>query len=393
MNPFISQAQDLFEYSQEMRRDFHRHPELGFKEVRTAGIVARELTEFGMEVTAGVAGTGVVAMLETGKPGPVLLIRADMDALPIVEETGAEYASQNPGVMHACGHDGHTTILLTVAKILNTNKEKLKGTVKFIFQPDEEGVNGAKAMIEAGVLENPRPQKILGLHLWNQKPVGWLGLVPGAIMSGSDTFTIRLKGKGGHGGIPQQTIDPIVASANLILALQSIVSRNLAPIQSGVVSVCKIQAGETYNVIPPAVLLQGTTRYFEKEVQEVINRRLGEIVQGISDAMRIEPELEIKMSTPPVVNDRMTTESLQQFARKEFPQAKIATDYQTMVAEDMAFYLEEIPGTFFLAGSANDEKGLNYSHHHPRFDFDENVLPFAASFLASAARELLMKDE
>src|SRR5664280_913064 len=202
MADFISEAQSLFEYSQSLRRDFHAHPELGFHEVRTSGIVAQELNKLGLEFNTGIAGTGVVALLEGAKPGPVILVRADMDALPIVEETGAEYASQNPGVMHACGHDGHTAILLTVARMLLAHRQELAGTVKFMFQPAEEGMGGAEKMIEGGVLENPEVERVLGLHLWNEQPVGWFGISNGSMMAGAEIFTIKVDGKGGHAATP-----------------------------------------------------------------------------------------------------------------------------------------------------------------------------------------------
>ena len=210
------EAQELFPYTRDLRRDFHRHPELGFQEVRTAGIVARELTEMGLEVSTGIGKTGVVATLEGARSGPVLLVRFDMDALPIQEETGVEYASQTPGVMHACGHDGHTAIGLTVAKILDAHKDDLGGTVKLVFQPAEEGLGGAEAMVADGVLQQPKPEQCLSLHLWNDKPSGWIGITPGPVMSASDRFSVKITGRGGHGAAPHLSIDPIVAGAQVI---------------------------------------------------------------------------------------------------------------------------------------------------------------------------------
>ena len=211
MTDFLSEAQSLFEYTRSLRRDFHAHPELGFHEVRTAGIVAQELNKLGLEFNTGIAGTGVVALLEGAKPGPVILVRADMDALPILEETGAVYASQNPGVMHACGHDGHTAILLTVAKMLLAHRDELAGTVKFMFQPAEEGMGGAEKMIEGGVLENPKVDRVLGLHVWNEQPVGWFGISNGPMLAGAEIFKIKVEGKGGHGAAPHLSIDPVLA--------------------------------------------------------------------------------------------------------------------------------------------------------------------------------------
>src|SRR5512139_2496390 len=208
-----------------LRRDFHRYPELGFREIRTAGIVARELSALGLEVSTGIAETGVVALLEGARPGPVLLLRFDMDALPISEETGAEYASQTPGIMHACGHDGHTAIGLTVAKILHAHRDQLAGTLKFCFQPSEEGINGeeiggAEMMMRDGLLDSPKVDMMLALHIWNEEPLGWLGIAGGPMMAGAELFTVKVTGKGGHGAIPHAAIDPIVASAHIVTALQ-----------------------------------------------------------------------------------------------------------------------------------------------------------------------------
>ncbi|HEY3472964.1 MAG TPA: amidohydrolase, partial [Anaerolineales bacterium] len=226
MPDFLDQARELFPYTQSLRRDFHRHPELGFREIRTAGIVSQELETLGIEVTKGVGKTGVVGLLEGARPGPTLLLRFDMDALPIIEDTGVAYASQNQGVMHACGHDGHTAIGLTVAKILHSQRDQLAGTVKFCFQPSEEGTNGeevggAEMMIRDGVLGSPEVDMALALHLWNEQPLGWLGIGGGPMMAGADLFTIKVTGRGGHGAVPHAAIDPIVASAHIITALQT----------------------------------------------------------------------------------------------------------------------------------------------------------------------------
>ena len=229
MNNFLDEAQALFEYTRNLRRDFHKHPEIGLKEFRTANIVAKELSGLGMEVKTGVGQTGVVGLIEGKAPGPVVLLRVDMDALPIQEETGAEYASENPGLMHACGHDGHVAVGLTVARILNEHRNEFCGTVKMVFQPGEEGLGGAEKMIADGVLQDPPADVALGLHVWNEKPVGWIGVVPGPVMAAADTFTVKITGRGGHGAVPDLTADPIVAAAQVVTALQSIVSRNVPP--------------------------------------------------------------------------------------------------------------------------------------------------------------------
>jgi amidohydrolase len=312
-----------------------------------------------------------------------------MDGLQVTEETGAEYASQNPGTMHACGHDGHMAILLTTARILNQRRDTLRGMVKFVFQPAEEGQGGAERMVAAGVMENPRPDHTLALHLWNERPVGWVGLTPGPLMAGSDTFTVKISGVGGHGALPQITVDPVLAAAHITTALQSIVSRNIAPLQSALISVCKLQAGETHNVMPPYAVMEGTIRYFEEPVHQKISERFRQIVEGVAQAMGCSAEINLRTLTPPVVNDAELTTRLQSMASREFPELDVDTRYQTMVSEDMAFLMNEVSGTFILMGSANFEKGLSYGHHHPRFDFDEKVLPLAANFMAAATEELL----
>lgn len=250
MTDLLDEALDLQEFTRGLRRDLHRNPELGYREVRTAGIVARELRELGMEVSTGIAETGVIGLLEGSRPGPVVLLRFDMDALPVQEETGVEYASQAAGVMHACGHDGHVAVGLTVARMLNRHKTDFAGTVKVVFQPAEEGLGGAERMIAEGALDGPRAQHSLALHFWNEKPLGWLGIPAGPLMAGADLFTIRLTGKGGHGAAPHRTIDPVAAAAQVISALQTIVSRNLSPLEAAVVTVARLRAGEAYNVIP-----------------------------------------------------------------------------------------------------------------------------------------------
>jgi amidohydrolase len=390
MVDFLSEAQALFEYTQSMRRDFHAHPELGFQEVRTSGIVARELNALGLEVRTGVGGTGVVALLEGSKPGPVLLIRADMDALPILEETGAPYSSQNPGVMHACGHDGHTAVLLTVAKMLYAHRVQLGGTIKFMFQPAEEGMGGAEKMIADGVLENPRVDVALALHVWNEKPVGWIGIPTGPAMAGAEIFKIKVVGKGGHGAVPHLAVDPILASAQIISALQGIVARNVAPLQTAVVSVCTIHGGETFNVIPPAVEMTGTIRTFETDVRTLVRDRFEKSVRSVAEGMCCNAVIDLQILTPATVNHLDTAVRVQEVAKGLFPNSDIdPANYTTMGSEDFAFILEKVPGCFFFIGSANPEKGLDAGHHHPKFDIDESALPRGAALMAAAALNIL----
>jgi amidohydrolase len=395
MSNFLQQARDIFPYTQSLRRDFHMHPELGFREVRTGGIVAKELEALGIEVTKGVGKTGVVGLLEGARPGPTILLRFDMDALPITEETGAEYTSTNPGVMHACGHDGHTAIGLTVAKILNEHKDEIQGSIKFCFQPSEEGTNGeevggALMMIRDGVLESPKVKKTLSLHLWNDKPVGWLHVAKGPVMAGADLFTIKLTGKGGHGAAPDTTVDPVVAAAHITTALQTIASRNVPPLKPVVVSVTSIHSGTAFNIIPQTAELNGTIRTFDLEIRKLVHERFEQIVSGIASSMGCQSEIAIKQVTAPVINNEEVADSVLRSVRSVFPGKDIADhSYLTMGAEDMGYMQEKADGCYFFIGSANDEKKLNYNHHHPKFDFDEEALINGVALMATAAADLL----
>ena len=395
MTDFLKQARELFPYTRSMRRDFHIHPELGFNEIRTGGIVAKELEELGIEVTKGIGKTGIVGLLEGSKPGPTLLLRFDMDALPIVEETGAEYASQTAGVMHACGHDGHTAIGLTVAKMLHKHRNQLAGTIKFCFQPSEEGYNGeeiggAEMMLRDGVLESPKVDKTLSLHLWNEKPLGWVHVAKGPVMAGAEQFLVKLIGKGGHGAVPHATIDPIVAAAQVISAAQTIVSRNVGPLETAVISFTMFHSGTAYNVIPQEAVLEGTIRTFDAAVRQKVLERFEKIIRDVSSAMGCQSEMIVKRLSPALINAEDVTASVQQAAHRILPDANHdQTPYLTMGAEDMAFMQELVPGCYFFIGSANPERGLDYGHHHPKFDFDEEALVLSAALMASAAADLL----
>jgi amidohydrolase len=394
MTDFLAEAKSLFEYTQTLRRDFHTHPELGFHEVRTGGIVAKELEALGIEVTKGVGRTGVLGLLEGAKPGPTLLLRFDMDALPIVEETGAEYASQNKGVMHACGHDGHTAIGLTVAKMLNARREHLSGTIKFCFQPSEEGnngeeVGGAEMMMRDGVLDSPKVDMTLALHLWNEKPLGWVGVTQGPVMAGAEIFTVKITGRGGHGAIPDAAVDPIIAAANVVNALQSIVSRNVAPLETAVVSVTTIHGGTAFNVIPQEVTLEGTIRTFDKGVRQKVVERFEQIARGVAEGMGCQVEINIKSITPALVNNASMTAKVQETARRVVPESNLDSEYQTMTAEDMAYILEKVPGCFFFIGSNDKSRHLDYGHHHPKFDFDEEALVRGSALMTAAAMDVL----
>ncbi len=390
MTTFPDRSNELFDQMISLRRKLHQNPELGFREVKTSAAIASALEEYGLKVEREIAQTGLVTQI-TGKQSRVNgMLRFDMDALPIQEETGLDFASLNPGVMHACGHDGHMAIGLTTARMLQEKAASLDGTMRVIFQPAEEGDGGAKQMISEGVLEHPRPDFILGLHLWNEKPLGWVGIKSGPLMAGSDTLEIKVKGKGGHGGLPQQTVDPIVCSAQIVTALQSIVSRNLSPFENAVLSLTAIHGGTAFNITPDEIAIKGTLRTFEPQVRERILQRMGEIIQGISAAMGCEDTLNVIEVTSPVVNDTQIAHYVTEIVSRKYPALTIDDSYQTTVSEDFAFYLEQVPGCFILFGSANPAKGKLYSHHHPKFDFDEDALPVAAALMADCSSDLLL---
>ncbi|MFZ4639265.1 MAG: M20 metallopeptidase family protein [Nodosilinea sp.] len=359
----------------EWRRYLHQRPELGFREWLTADFISDRLTSWGIDHQSGVAGTGLVAIIPGQQPGPVLGIRADMDALPIQEENQVPYRSQHDGVMHACGHDGHVAIALATAHYLSQHRQSFKGVVKIIFQPAEEGPGGAKPMIEAGVLTNPEVQAMVGLHLWNNLPLGTVGVRTGALMAATENFNLTIQGKGGHGALPHQTVDAIVVGAQIVNTLQSIVARNVDPIKSAVVTVGEFHGGTARNVVADVAQISGTVRYFDPDYREFFARRIDQIVAGICQSYGADYRLDYTPLYPPVINDGAMADLVRSVALAvvETP-AGIVPECHTMGGEDMAFFLQEVPGCYFFLGAANPEKALAYPHHHPRFDFDETAL-------------------
>lgn len=386
---FKTEAETLREQLVAWRRDFHAHPELGFQEHRSAKIVADKLRELGYQVQTGVANTGVVGLLEGRRPGPVVMVRFDMDALPITEANETDYVSQNPGVMHACGHDAHMAIGLGVATLVAKYKEEMAGALKLVFQPAEEGDGGAEMMVQEGVLENPRPDVVLATHVWNGKPVGTIHVTPGAIMAAADKWTCTVRGKGGHGAMPHQTVDPIVAASTIVIALQTIVSRNVSPLETAVVTVGAIKGGEAFNVIPPQVDLGGTIRTYSPEVRETVTRRMHEVIEGVASAHNATTELEITLMTPAVINDAEVTDVVRTVAEAVVGPENVFSGERTMGSEDAAFFTREVPGCYFFLGSANAERGLDAPHHNPRFDFDEDALPLGVAILMQALAHYL----
>ncbi len=357
------------------RRRLHQKPELGFREFLTAEFLTQKLQEWGIEHETGIAKTGIVATIRGSRPGKVFAIRADMDALPIQEQNKVPYKSQHDGIMHACGHDGHTAIALGTAYYLSQHRDDFAGTVKIIFQPAEEGLGGAEPMVEAGVLKNPDVDAIIGLHLWNQLPLGTVGVRSGALMAAVECFDCVIQGKGGHGAIPQQTVDSVVVGSQVVNALQAIVARNVNPIDSAVVTVGEFHAGTAHNVIADSAKMSGTVRYFNPLYKGYFGKRMEQVIKGVCDSQGATYNLHYWELYPPVINDGAIADLVRSVAEEVVESAiGVVPECQTMGGEDMSFFLQAVPGCYFFLGSANAAKGLAYPHHHPRFDFDETAL-------------------
>lgn len=385
---FQQDAHNIFDDLVRVRRDLHQHPELGFQEFRTSNLVAETLQQLGYEVQRGIAQTGIVGLLEGSQPGPTVMLRFDMDALPIQELTQGGYASKTSGVMHACGHDGHVSMGLGLARILASYQQQMVGTLKLVFQPAEEGLGGAFAMIADGVLEDPRPDVVFAMHLWTSVPYGKIRTSIGPTMAASSVFTLTVQGKGGHGAAPHESIDPILAAAHIVTALQSIVSRNVDPQESVVVTIGQMTAGTTYNVIPDHATLKGTVRSYNNEIHHIIYRRILEMARSVSTAFRCSASMETVAIVPAVINAVEPTEIVNKVAR-QIVGAENLIHSREMASEDMGYILEEIPGCYFFIGARNEEKGLIFPHHHPQFDFDERAMINGVATMAYAAANYL----
>ena len=385
-SPFLEDAEALRDEIVSIRRDLHMHPELGFQEVRTARIVAEKLGELGYEVATGVGKTGVVGLLQGGQPGErTVLLRFDMDALPIEEANDVSYRSQSPGVMHACGHDAHVAVGIGVANVLMKHRDQIPGTIKLMFQPAEEGLGGAKAMIADGVLKGPNVDVALGLHVSSQIPVGKVAFRSGPMMAASDRFEVLVKGRGGHGAHPEQTIDAVMVAAHIVVALQTIIARNLNPEEIGVVTVGAIHAGEAPNVIAETALMRGTIRSFTPETRELLHRRVKEIATGVATTFGAQAEVTSVFGVDATVNAEAPSAVVRKAAAEVFGDAHVDTNYRTTGGEDFSAVLAAVPGNFFMLGARNDERGLNFPHHNPRFDIDESSLPKGVAILCDAA--------
>jgi amidohydrolase len=356
-----------------LRRDFHKHPELDFDLPRTAEKVSEYLKGLGLEVKTGIAKTGVVGILRGGKPGPTALYRADMDALPLQEETGAEYASVNEGVMHACGHDGHMAVALGLAKLMHQRKDSMPGSVAFLFQPAEEGGGGAPAMIKEGVLDYIKPDVCFAMHLNNDEETGVVGVRPGAVFAGSGEFFVTLASGGGHGASPHQAVDLVVTAADMITSLQSVISRNVDPRDSAVVTVGQIHIGTKENILATEGKFSGTIRYFDKKVNDHIVRRVEDMLGGVARAHGAGFSFEYEPGYPATINDAAITRLVQDAVKSVAP----LSDYWTTGSEDMSFFLEKVPGCYYTVGTKSEAKGKIFPHHSGSFDIDEDALPMA----------------
>lgn len=376
------EIQEIIKEVIELRRDFHKYPELGFQEYKTSDKITEYLENLGIDVKR-MAKTGVVGVLKGKENGKTILLRADIDALPIQELNNVPYKSQNDGVMHACGHDGHTAILLGTAKILAKHKDELKGNVKFVFQPAEElPPGGAELMIREGVLENPYADKVYALHLWNLIPTGKISVRKGIFCAQADAFTIKVKGKGGHGSAPNKTVDPIIIATHMVQALQAVPSREIDPLTPFVLSVCKIQSGNTFNVIPEEAEIQGTVRSFDQDLAEKVSKRVKTIAQNISEAFLGEAEVDYQFGYPPGENDEKEAELVKEIAKEVIGEENIEDLGPSMGGEDFSYFLEKRPGAMFWLGSSNEEKGLIHPYHSAFFDFDEESMAIGIEIFA-----------
>ncbi|WP_353048605.1 M20 family metallopeptidase [Exiguobacterium sp. s127] len=380
-----SRIEQLFPEMVERRRYLHQHPELSFHEVETPNYIASRLEELGIEVRRNVGGRGVVGTIRGGKPGKTVALRADFDALPIQDEKTVDYRSTVPGVMHACGHDGHTATLLAVAEVLASQKEQLTGNVVLIHQHAEEVVpGGAREMIADGCLDGV--DVIFGTHLWSTTQLGTIGTRVGPVMAAADKFELTLFGRGGHGAKPHETIDAVLLGATIVKELQSIVSRRLDPLQQAVLTIGTLHAGNTFNVIADRAQLTGTVRTFDETVAQKIVSEMERTIKGICDAAGATYTFHYETGYPAVINDLVETRFLEAVARDVIGDTSVFEIDPTMGGEDFAYYLKEVPGTFFFTGAGD---ASHYPHHHPRFDFEEPAMVDAAKILVEATLRYL----
>jgi amidohydrolase len=384
----LEKAFQLREQIKAWRRDFHQHPELGFEEVRTSKIVAEHLESLGIEVERNIGKTGVVGVIRGKSEGPTIALRADMDALPIEDRKTVDYKSKVPGKMHACGHDSHTSMLMGAAKLLSEMPVPEKGNVKFIFQPAEEGLGGAPAMMEDGALLNPKVDAIAGLHIDPLIESGTLAVVRNQAMAAADTFEVKVIGVGGHAARPHQTVDSITIAAEVISALQHVVSRQIDPLDPAVLTIGKITGGTATNIIAPEVTFIGTVRTLNPEVREAMPGKMESIIKGITEAFGASYEFEYDMGYPSVINDDQMVDLLEKTAIELIGNDKFNYMRPSMGGEDFSYYTKEVPGVFFRLGAMKD---VTYPLHHPMFDINDDILPLGSAALVQLALNYLNK--
>lgn len=383
MADYLSEATKIESEIIDWRRDFHRNPELSFEEVRTAGIVADFLAQLGLEVRTKVGKTGVVGLLRGAHPGPTILMRFDMDALPMQEANQTDYASIVPNVMHSCGHDTHVAMGMGTARLLAAHRDDLHGNVKFMFQPAEENGGGAAAMIADGVLENPRPQMSFGIHIHSQTPSGVFGIADGAVLSAADTFYCKITGKGGHGAEPHATIDPVVTTAQIINLLQTIVSRNVNPFDPVSISIGSIHAGTAFNIIPHTAEMKASIRTYRPETRLLVLRRIREIIEGTAQLMGAQADLVMSELLPATINDPVIAAQVRTLATKIVGKENIDPENRSTASEDFSLVLREVPGVYIVVGAAR--KPGDYPHHNPLFDIDESTMKLGVALMCDIA--------
>lgn len=373
------------------RRHLHQFPELSFHERVTSQWIALRLEGMGCSFRSGVGGHGLVVSIKGGQPGPVVALRADIDALPIQDEKDCAYASKVPNVMHACGHDGHTAALLAVASYYMEHKEQIAGERRLLFQPAEEVTpGGAKPMIEDGALDGV--DAIFGVHLWTPIPYGYVASKPGPFMAAADEFEIDITGRGGHGGLPHQAVDAIVVGSAVVQAVQSIVSRSVNPLHPAVVTIGSFKAGSTNNIIAEKCKMKGTVRSFDEQSRFLIHERLESIVRHICEMHGAAYELQMRIGYPPVVNDDHEAERFFRVGASLFGQDAVQHSDALTVAEDFSYYLKEVPGCFMFVGAGGEECGAVHSHHHPKFDIDERAMVKSAALLIGMAEDFVRQE-
>jgi amidohydrolase len=383
------QASSLADEVIRLRRDFHQHPELGFEEERSSSVIAEYLKALGIEVKTGIATTGVVGLLRGNTPGKTVMLRADMDALPIQELNEVDYCSENPGVMHACGHDGHMAVLLGTAKLLSSMRDQIKGQVKFVFQPAEENLGGARVMIEEGILENPKVDTAFGLHLISLLPYGYIGCRKGAFMASIDIFTLRVLGRAGHSAMPGGSVDAIGLSAEVILNLEDHIKKSLPADSQIVVNMGTIHGGTAPNIVADKVELTGTVRALNENDRSSIRVLLEGFLRETTTARDGSYTLDYVNGYPVTFNDDAMTGLVMRTAASIAGSANVIEMPPTMASEDMSFYLKEVPGCFFFVGAGSMDPALNQPHHNPRFTIDERALEMGVRMMASIAIDYL----